>query len=331
MVSQKLQGVEIGNAIIQILPQCRKRRSFRRRQIYAMEELRVVLSQFASSRTAMEEHNFFLPMMAHVVLNKLRPPREIKKTLAELTEEDGRRIGRSLAVSLATNLTAEAGVAEWIGRNPALWSFDDDQAWLRPMVVHVAKQLLKEASWGAKMRLFVGAGLSMVDLASDIAMVVTYANEGQVGNARSLLVMISACLLLQLCLVFVQTSGGPRRVMVKEMLIVLSGIKPGVDAMRVASGAERSEHNVINPALELTCTRVAELVSEAIPGSILQVTAAMRTLQGRGTVSNIAVGSIVISALTTGYSSACISFDFDVDPKKRRYHPDFFVSRARRG
>jgi len=56
----------------------------------------------------------------------------------------------------------------------ALRSFDDEQAWLRPMIVQVAKQLLKEATWGAKLRLFVGAGLSMVDLASDIVMVVVY-------------------------------------------------------------------------------------------------------------------------------------------------------------
>ena len=52
------------------------------------------------------------------------------------------------------------------------------------------------------MRLFVGAGLSMVDLASDIAMVVTYMNEGQVGTASSLLAMISACLLMQLWMVY---------------------------------------------------------------------------------------------------------------------------------
>ena len=64
--------------------------------------------------------------------------------------------------------------------------------------------------------------------------------------------------------------------MVKEMLIVLSGTKPGVDAMRVASGTEQSEHNVCDPATELTFTRCVELVSEAIPGSILQFTAAMR-------------------------------------------------------
>jgi len=87
-------------------------------------------------------------------------------------------------------------------------------------------------------------------------MVVTF-NEGQVGTARSLLAMISSSLLIQLWLVYVQTSGGPRRLTVKyrvernetgcrrdargllnwsdTALIVLSGTKPGVDAMRVGS------------------------------------------------------------------------------------------------
>jgi len=179
MVTRKLQGHEIGIAIVLILPLCRKRRYKKDAAAFAMEELRVVLTQFASSRAAMEEHKFFLPVMAHVVLNKLRPTSEIKKALEALTEEDGRRIGRSLAVSLATNLSAEAGVDDWIVKCPALREFDDDHAWLRPMAVHVAKQLLKDASWGSKMRLFVGAALSMVDLASDIAMLVTYMNEGR--------------------------------------------------------------------------------------------------------------------------------------------------------
>ena len=299
MVSQRLQGHEIGIAIISILPQLRKRRN---KKDAAMEEVGVVLTQFASSRAAMEEHKFFLPMMAHLVLNKLRPASDVQKALTELTEEDGQRIGMSLAVSLATNLMAEAGVDEWIVKFPALREFEDDQAWFRSSIVAVAKQLLKEATWGSKMRLFVGAGLSMIDLASDIAMVVTYLNEGLVGTARSLLVMISACLLLQLYLVYLQTSRGPRRVMIKEMLIVLSGTKPGVDAMRVASGAEPNEHNVFNPEVELTFMRMCELFCEAIPGCILQFTAAMRTLQGGKPVSNIAVGSIVISALTTGYT-----------------------------
>jgi len=290
-----------------------------------------VLITFECTAIALVDHPALLPMISRLCLNFLRLGIGVSSNLSDLTVEEGFNIGRSLAAALKRRLSAEAGVDEWIGRYRALCELDEQNVWFRPMIVIVAKQLLKEAAWGAKMRLYVGAGLSMVDLASDIAMVVTYSNEGQVGNAGSLLMMISACLLIQLFAVFVQTSGGPRRVIVKEMLIVLSGTKPGVDAMRVASGAEQNEYNAVDPMTELTITRCVELFCEAIPGSILQFTAAMRVLQGGGRVSNIAVGSIVISALTTGYSSACIGFDYDVDPRKRRDLPDFYVSRARRG
>ena len=54
--------------------------------------------------------------------------------------------------------------------------------------------------------------------------------------------MISACMLIQLLIVNAQTSAGPRRVMLKAVVLILfSGTKPGVDAMRVASGTERNE------------------------------------------------------------------------------------------
>jgi hypothetical protein len=87
--------------------------------------------------------------------------------------------------------------------------------------------------------------------------------------------MVGLCLLGQLFLVWVQARKGPRRVMLKEMLIVLSGMKPGIDAMRVAGGNEQSEHAAINPDLELTATRCFELVCESIPGTL----ASARTTQ----------------------------------------------------
>ena len=123
-----------------------------------MDQLRPVLAQFVPSRAAMEDHKFLLPMLAHVVLNKLRPPSDVKKALSELTEEDGRLIGRSLALSLATYMSAHEGVDAWIVGCPGLREFDDDQAWFRVAVIAVATKLLKEASWGAKLRLFAGAG-----------------------------------------------------------------------------------------------------------------------------------------------------------------------------
>ena len=77
----------------------------------------------------------------------------------------------------------------------------------------------------------------------------------------------------------------------------------------------------------------AELGCESIPGCVLQCWVFLRNSEQAG---NFAALSIVISALTTGYSSAMISFDMDVDlsnrkkqPKFYGYVPDDHVSRGR--
>jgi hypothetical protein len=38
----------------------------------------------------------------------------------------------------------------------------------------------------------------------------------------------------------------------------------------------------------------------------------------------VALGSIVMSACTTGFTAATISFDFDVSPQRRRDEPAFY-------
>jgi hypothetical protein len=52
--------------------------------------------------------------------------------------------------------------------------------------------------------------------------------------------------------------------------------------------------------------------------------ALLRVLESGGEVKSTAVVSIIISALAVGVHSAMISFDFDVDPKKREEAPDFY-------
>jgi hypothetical protein len=91
------------------------------------------------------------------------------------------------------------------------------------MVDTVAQRLLESVSWGLKMRLYTGAGLSIMDLFSDLYMIYTYATTGQQGTAVSLAIMVGLCLLLQLIFVYTNTRRGPKRTMLKEMLIVLSG------------------------------------------------------------------------------------------------------------
>ena len=66
--------------------------------------------------------------------------------------------------------------------------------------------------------------------------------------------------------VFMQTRKAPKVKMAKEILIVLSGLKPGFDAYQVAKGAEQSAGAVMDPATEHVGTKMAEMMCESIPG-----------------------------------------------------------------
>jgi hypothetical protein len=156
------------------------------------------------------------------------------------------------------------------------------------------------------MRLYTGAGMSTLDLITDVYMIYTYATTGQKGTALSLGIMVGLCLLLQLLCVFMNTRKAPKKVILRETLIVLSGVAPGIHAMRVANGAQMSEHAAFDPEIELVITRCAEMAFESIPGCCLQFYAAMKILQEDGTWSKRALASIVASAFATGFSAATI-------------------------
>ena len=63
------------------------------------------------------------------------------------------------------------------------------------------------------------------------------------------------------------------------------------------------------------------MFAEAIPGTIIQLAA---ILSENGEASSIAITSLTVSALTTGYISASVSFDWDTDPTKRLVNPEFY-------
>ena len=134
------------------------------------------------------------------------------------------------------------------------------------MMDTIAQRLLESVSWGLKMRLYMGAGLSTLDLLSDVYMIYTYATTGQQGTAMSLAIMVGIGLFVQVLVVWAQNRKGPRIKTAKEVLVVLTGLAPGIHAMRVARGTEKSEHAAIDPELELTFTRSIEMVFESIPG-----------------------------------------------------------------
>ena len=58
-------------------------------------------------------------------------------------------------------------------------------------------------------------------------------------------------MLFQLLLVWVQNSKGPRSGLIREVLLTLLALKPGVDAFRVANGEEQPAYALFYPAMEL--------------------------------------------------------------------------------
>jgi len=74
------------------------------------------------------------------------------------------------------------------------------------------------------------------------------------------------------------------------------------DAAAVCSGKKMDEHHLIDAKSELVGTKMAEMICESIPGCLLQLNVMLKV----GDTSGRAVTSVVISALTTGYSSATL-------------------------
>jgi hypothetical protein len=107
----------------------------------------------------------------------------------------------------------------------------------------------------------------------------------------------------------------------REVFPILLGYKPAVDAYRVASGAKQEVGLAVDPMLEMTCMKLSEMFAEAIPGVIIQL---MAIATSDVDVPTAAWISLAVSALTTGFASASISYDYDTDPTKREKVPDFY-------
>jgi hypothetical protein len=113
---------------------------------------------------------------------------------------------------------------------------------------------------------------------------------------------------------------GMKRVL-RELIPILIGFKPAVDAYRVATGVKQEVGASFNPMFEITVMKVTEMFAEAIPGVIIQLMAIATSDKKVGTSAWL---SVAVSAITTGFASATISYDWDTDPAKRDETPAFY-------
>jgi hypothetical protein len=218
--------------------------------------LRLLFQEDRGLREAGKKYPFLQHMMVQVIKNKLRPAGVVNTKLVDLSTDrftdETLTIGKGLALSVFSNASAEAAVDEWILKYPALREFDEEEVWFRPMVVVVARRLLIDSMFGRNFRVFTGAGLSMLDMASDTYVIVEYmGTEGLEGAGELLMWLLVTCVLAQLLLTAFQNRKAPKKILAREILIAVSGLKPGFDAARLASGTE-AIHAAFDPHLELS-------------------------------------------------------------------------------
>ncbi|GMI30812.1 hypothetical protein TeGR_g7222 [Tetraparma gracilis] len=278
-------------------------------------------------RSAQAKYRFVDEFVYHIMRNQMKLGASqtsfvVKTHLVELTANEAGRIARSFPVTMMTNVTAAAAVDQFIMIYQALRELDGEYAWFRPMLTAIATELMSAVAWGVKLRAYLGAFVSAADALSDAVMINEFFQMGDTGTAKGLLAMVGANLSFQMAIVYMQCQGLKKdrwRKALYEMTAVVSFTKPGLDAYRVASGAEQLTGAAAGPLQEMIATKMGELVFEAIPGLVLQLAA----LLNAGRMSKSAAVSILISTASTALTATSMFWDWDTDPGSRRKNPEW--------
>jgi hypothetical protein len=285
----------------------------------------LMVDQFVDKHHGMSELAKMYPwlkaFLREIVKGHLSMASSISTKLECLSEVEAKRIGASLGPALKARKTASAGLYQWQMQNEAMVELFQKQPWVEVMILSISQEIMKTAPWGLMWRVCLGAGLSIFDMGTDINVIMGYwSTPGQEWFGYALLAMVLTNLFFQLIMQWLQ-NGRKSKEFFMNALVIVVGLKPAADAYNVCSGKQIQVHQTFEPSTELSMTKCSELVAESIPGTILQMYVIL--LHG-GAASIGAYASLVISALTTGYSSATLSYDYDTDPVKRKTEPDFY-------
>jgi hypothetical protein len=236
-------------------------------------------------------------------------------------EKEARVIGNNLMPCLKSRKVIHAGVDMWRLQNRAIGELFEEFPWMEGMFVEIGKGVVKGAPWGMLWRVTVGAVTSIFDLLTDVYVTYMFWSDKKYGYFKASLASLAVSIGLQMLAVGVQNRRLGMKRVGWELIPILLGYKPAVDAYRVATGAKQEVGVVIDPMTEMTSMKVIEMFSEAIPGVIIQLMAIVTSDKDVGTSAWL---SVAVSAITTGFASATISYDWDTDPAKREYAPDFY-------
>jgi hypothetical protein len=312
-------STELGQLVIHKLYPLRAHSDVLRKEINEMIAIVNVL------RSCQAKYRFLDEFLFHITMNNMKRGVAqtgfiVRSSLDVITANEAGEVARSFVMLLMSNVNGEAAVDEYVHMFPALTDLDHECRWFRPTMVAIATELMSKVAYGVKVRAGIGGTVSILDLVSDVVIIAEYIATGRNEFAHLLIGMVTVNILYQLFIVWAQTRGlteNKWRTMLGEMLATVLFIKPGLDAWKVATGAEQQPGSVGTPLMEMSFCKSGEMVFEAIPGFVLQVVAVLTAKD----VSTSAVVSLLISAASTGLTATTIFYDNDVDPGVRKRNP----------
>jgi hypothetical protein len=247
-------------------------------------------------------------------------PEVVATNPAVVTAGGAALMGHGLESTLRISSTPTEAIDDVLRKYPALKVMTDRHVWFHPLLETIAKRRVLAAPLGLRLRLAFGAVLSILDMASDINNIRQMFLAGQNMGAFLLLGMIALNLAFQALIVAIQNSHRGWSTVLRELGVVFSLLKPGIDAIRVAGGAERVEGAPMDPFMEMVICKLSEMTFESIPGGLAQ---AIFLLNG-GDWTTAAVVSVGLSCLSTAFTASALAYDIDTDPTKRKSGPEFF-------
>ena len=265
----------------------------------------------------------FVTILSFILENKFHRVREVDKklSLTDWGDEECRLVGCSLSTFIRKRKTGAVAIDAWRLNYAQLDVLFKEVVGFEEFMVVIANNLMRDSIYGTVFRVTVGAVLSTTDAVTDIYVISTYYEEEElVGQANALLAMLLGNIFVQLITVYSQYRRKSWLVIGKEALITVSFLRPAVDAYRVSTNHEDEEAS-IDQLAEMIINKCIELGCESIPGCVLQLYVWLLAPEEAGTFALVSIG---ISCLTTGFASAMIAFDLDVDVPHRKNQPKFY-------
>ena len=230
-----------------------------------------LVSEFVRSHRGLAELSAKYPwitaFLGGVCTKKLVLVTSISTRLDWLSANEVLKIAANLSPALRQRKTPEAGLYQWKNQNPAMIELFEEHPWFESLLLIVSTEILKTAPWGVVWRVVTGAVLSIIDMASDINVIVLYLGREESRHyGWSLFSMLMMSLLLQLLAAVVHHRTVFTKAAIVDCGIIVIGMKPALNAYYVATNKPQTEGMRFDAKMELVVTKVIEMVAESVPG-----------------------------------------------------------------